>query len=191
MAGGFIQRSRHGTVFYFRRRLPTDLCERVGRAHIYVSLRTDELAQVRRLARELAVATDRLFLELRYMPTEQSADSLRFDYGLTFEFDSRGYPKIEATDAKPGDEASIADTARRFLEGAKPRAASPLDHPRPTIAEAVETLLASPDLKPTTKKEYRRGFRYFADFFGAETRLEAIQADEFSRFADYIRGRAD
>ena len=38
MAGGFIQRSRHGTVFYFRRRVPTDLRDRVGKAHIYVSL---------------------------------------------------------------------------------------------------------------------------------------------------------
>jgi hypothetical protein len=37
MAGNFIERSRHGTVFYFRRRVPRDLCASLKRSFIYVT----------------------------------------------------------------------------------------------------------------------------------------------------------
>lgn len=61
MAGDFIQRSRHGTVFYFRRRVPVDLRPRLRRFHLYASLRTESLAykpawktdQVVKIARRL------------------------------------------------------------------------------------------------------------------------------------------
>ena len=67
MAGDFIQRSRHGTVLSFRRRVPIELRQRLGRRHFYLTLRTEELAEARRRARLLTVATDRLFTELRYV----------------------------------------------------------------------------------------------------------------------------
>ena len=72
-AGDFIQRSRHGTVFYFRRRVPNDLRDKVGRTHIYVSLRTEKLADAKRRARLFAVATDGLFSQLRYSPHERES----------------------------------------------------------------------------------------------------------------------
>ena len=54
MAAGFILRSRHGTVFHFRRRVPKDLVERLGRTHIVVSLRSAVCGQARERARVLA-----------------------------------------------------------------------------------------------------------------------------------------
>jgi len=67
MAGDLIQRSRHGTVFYFRRRVPVDLRPRLGRLHLYASLRTESLVEAKRRERALAVATARLFMDLRYI----------------------------------------------------------------------------------------------------------------------------
>lgn len=54
MAGDFIQRSRHGTVFYFRRRVPVDLRPRLGRPHLYASLRTETLDEAKRRARQIS-----------------------------------------------------------------------------------------------------------------------------------------
>ena len=63
MSSNFIQRSRHGTVFYFRRRVPKDLVSRIGRSHLVSSLHTEELAEARKRGRALAAATDELFNE--------------------------------------------------------------------------------------------------------------------------------
>lgn len=191
MAGDFIQRSRHGTVFYFRRRVPGDLQQRIGRLHLYVSLRTEVLAEAKRRARALAAATDRLFMELRYMPGDDQKKSLQSDYGVDFRFDELGRPSIKFTDVKPGDEDSAGVLAKSILEGAAPAIVTPPAAPTPTVSEAVAAVLADPGIKPGTVKEYRRAFKVFADFIGPETHLGDIGPERFSAFADHIRGRGE
>jgi integrase len=191
MAGDFIQRSRHGTVFYFRRRVPVDLRPRLGRHQLYASLRTELLAEAKRRARALAVATDRLYSELRHMQGGNKNKRIRTDYGLTFEFDDLGQPRVKLTDLKPGDEASAEDLAKRFLGVAKPAnpdANTPLT---PTVAEAMEAVLADPGIKRSTAKEYRRAFVFFSEFVGSDTRLGDIRAERFSAFADHVRARSE
>jgi hypothetical protein len=58
----FLQRSRHGTVFYFRRRVPIAFRGLLGRHHIYLSLRTQTLTEARLRARLLAVLTGPLLI---------------------------------------------------------------------------------------------------------------------------------
>jgi hypothetical protein len=41
MAADFIQRSRYGTVYHFRRRVPRDLCPQLGRKQLVYSLHTE------------------------------------------------------------------------------------------------------------------------------------------------------
>jgi integrase len=120
-----------------------------------------------------------------------STESLTLGYGLTVEFDAGGRPKIAVTDAKPGDEAAIAGALERLQGLAKPLGEPVGRSPTPTIAEAMATILASPDLKPTSKMQYRRAFAFFSEFFGPGTRLSEIQAEEFSAFADHVRSRPD
>lgn len=189
MAGDFIQRSRHGTVFYFRRRVPGDLQQRIGRLHLYVSLRTEERSEAKRRARALAAATDRLFMELRYMPGDDQKKSLQSDYGVDFRFDELGRPTIKFTDVKPGEEESAGVLAKGILEGATPAIVTPPAAPTPTVMEAVAAVLGDPGIKPGTVKECRRAFKVFADFVGSETRLGDIGPERFSEFADHIRGR--
>jgi hypothetical protein len=54
----FIQRSRHGTVYHFRRRVPKDLAEPLGRGQIVVSLHTEVRTLALQRARALLYATD-------------------------------------------------------------------------------------------------------------------------------------
>lgn len=49
----FIQRSRHGTVYHFRRRVPKDLTAPLGRGEIVVSLHTEVRTTALRRARAL------------------------------------------------------------------------------------------------------------------------------------------
>jgi hypothetical protein len=110
MAGEFIERSPHGTVFYFRRRVPCDLRDLVGRRHIYVTLQTQERRTALLRARAIAVQTDRAFEEIRRMPSDKNPKFIDTFFNLHIDLDDwSGKPKkVSITDLKPGDEESAA-----------------------------------------------------------------------------------
>jgi hypothetical protein len=87
MSSNFIQRSRHGTVFHFRRRVPKDLVGRIGRALLVVRLHTEQLAEAKKRGRALAAATDELFNELRCMSSDNESRPVHTPYGLGIELD--------------------------------------------------------------------------------------------------------
>jgi hypothetical protein len=201
MSGSFIQRSRHGTVYYFRRRVPRELRGRLGRVHFYASLHTEELAEAKRRARAMAVVTDRLFTELRYMQGGKDDDSLKLDYGVVVDWDPLSRkPRVTADNVKPGEEESVTQLAKLLLgavddAGARapvPPAAGEAKQPEtPTVREAIAAKLASPDLKPTTRKEYKRAFALFAERMGGDTRLADLPQERFAEFADYVAALPD
>lgn len=186
MAGDFIQRSRHGTVFYFRRRVPVDLRPRLGRSHLYASLRTESLAEAKHRARACAAATDRLFTELRYMSGDDKDKQARTYYGVFLDFDEAGRPRVKFDDVKPGEEVSAGNLAKRILESATLHNSAPRSDTTPTVAEAIQAVLASGDLKPTTRKEYERFFERFAAFVGPATHLGEISQGKFAEYADHV-----
>lgn len=64
-AGNFLQRSRHGTIYFFRRRVSDDIQSILLRRLLYKSLCTScrQAAIIR--ARVLAVRTDQYFQRVR------------------------------------------------------------------------------------------------------------------------------
>jgi hypothetical protein len=189
VAGDFIQRSRHGTVFYFRRRVPLELRARLGRLQLYVSLRTSEMAEAKRRARALVVLTDKLFSELRYVQGGEKDGISNTDYTVELDFNDQGRPRFKVTDLKPGEESSAEDFAKRLLGLANGSPSVVATSSTPTVAEAMAAVLADASIKPSTLKEYRRAFEFFRDFVGAETRLGNIREERFSEFADHVRAR--
>lgn len=209
MAGDFIQRSRHGTVFFFRRRVPLALRRVLGRLHFYSSLHTHDRAEAKRRARALAVVTDDLFAKLSgrsvRSPSGQPSELnetpvhsynremdkiIQTNLTVCIGWDPQwGRPTITATDVNPGEEASATELARQLLglmnEGAPvvrptPRAATP------TVNEAIAAKLGSSALKPTTRKEYKRAFGLFAERMGGDTPLGELPQERFAEFADYV-----
>jgi hypothetical protein len=87
MAGDFIERSRHGTVFYFRRRVPRDLRDVGGERHIYVKLRTNERRTALIRARAIAVHTDQAFRDIRSMPKDKAPKYVDTFYGILIDMD--------------------------------------------------------------------------------------------------------
>ena len=65
MARNFLARSRHGTIDYFRRRVPDDLLATVEQPFLIRSLGTGERSQAIILARAYAAQTDIAFTQLR------------------------------------------------------------------------------------------------------------------------------
>jgi hypothetical protein len=86
--------SRHGTVYYFRRRVPDDLQAMIGRRYIVKSLRTSVRWDATVHARILASKLDVIFGELRRMP--DSIDRSLISGGfitLNIDLNERGSPK--------------------------------------------------------------------------------------------------
>jgi hypothetical protein len=99
MAANFLQRSRHDSVFYFRRRVPADLFDSLRKRQIYKSLDPCDRREAIIRARALAAQTDRLFASLRAMP---KPNARRIDYTLELRFDHSGLPQAVKIEAEPG-----------------------------------------------------------------------------------------
>lgn len=67
MARNFLTRSRHGTIYYFRRRVPEDLRTALAQPFLIRSLGTSERSLAIILARAYAAQTDLAFTQLRAM----------------------------------------------------------------------------------------------------------------------------
>ena len=106
----FLQRSRHGTVYHFRRRVPKDLVALLGRSQIVVSTHTEVRTLALRRARALLLATDDLFQDLRRMGKPRTSPQIySTDYGIAIEWDptTGALKSLEIKDAKPEDQAAI------------------------------------------------------------------------------------
>ncbi len=105
MSGHFLVRSRHGTQFYFRRRVPDDLQALIGKRVLCKSLGTADRRSAMIRARLLASRTDQLFETLR---TVRPIDLNRYmGWTLKCDFDGHGRMQRLEVDARP-DEADIA-----------------------------------------------------------------------------------
>ncbi len=71
MARNFLTRSRHRTVYYFRRRVPDDLRSSIAQPYLIRSLGTSERNTAIILARAYAAQTDLAFAQLRTMPEKK------------------------------------------------------------------------------------------------------------------------
>ena len=146
MAGDFIQRSRHGTVFYFRRRVPLQLRTRLGRLHFYASLHTEQLAEAKCRARAMAVVTDRLFTELTYVQGNDDDKTSQINFGLFIDWDAEsGKPRVNASDVKPGEEKAVTDLARMLLDVVNevPAQLKPTTPARKAITPTVNEAIAA------------------------------------------------
>jgi integrase len=185
--GSFIERSRHGTVFYFRRRVPSDLRERIGRSHVYVTLRTQERREAIVRARAVAAYTDIRFKEMRHMNDQSNYAQINFELHIDVDELTGKRKKVSFTDVKAHEREAVEALAKSLTESGD----RPAKTDTPTIRQAIEEALASGDLKPRTRKEYARHWECLAAHFGEHTPLSGVTQDAFAKYADAIRARTD
>ena len=115
MARNFLTSSRHGTVFYFRRRVPDDLRQIVGKLYLVKTLNTVHRGAAIVLARAYAVKTDAFYHHLRAMK-KKNPDFFQTDYTLKFEFDDLGMVSKMEVDAEPEESDAVASVISATLQ---------------------------------------------------------------------------
>lgn len=108
--GNYLKRSRHGTVFYFRRRVPNEIRQAVGKPYLVKTLDTGEKQEAVVRARSLAAQTDAYFITLRAMTSQKPPppDGYKYDFTLSWDYDEGGNKKAVALDVMPGEEVAAA-----------------------------------------------------------------------------------
>ena len=184
MAGDFLQRSRHGTMFMFRRRIPLDLVSAFGRAELYRSVGTADarLATIR--ARFLAGICDALFQRARQLL--KSGQSLGpSEIGLLAEI---ALPSQDSWPSNPG----CAQTTNTHPAPARdePAVAQPPARPAKLVTislqSAINAYLSQINVKPATKTRYRTVLDRLVSYFGAVCDLTTLNQDKFVGFADHV-----
>lgn len=187
MAASYLCRSRHGTVYFFKRRIPKKLSlnclSSLGinkKSVLTISLRTSELKEARVRARWVAVQTDWLFQRLiqedDMLIKKIEEEGIRFNYSLQCEFDEvSGALKTVSMNTEPGsrEDYEAGQAALQALIGASRGVSAPLLGAGSAtsgqgLSEAAEEYLAGIDVKAATKRAYRSKLEHLIAFFGAD-----------------------
>lgn len=184
MAGDFLQRSRHGTMFMFRRRIPLDLVSAFGRAELYRSVGTADarLAAIR--ARFLAGACDLLFQRARQLIRSGQPLGLGEIRFLT-------EIELPSPDAWPSLLASIQAPNTPQAPAKEPLAPQlPLVRPASLVKlplkPAIDAYLSQISVKPATRTRYRTVLDRLISHLGASCDLATLNQDKFVGFADKV-----
>ncbi|MBU9415472.1 hypothetical protein KTE23_02610 [Burkholderia multivorans] len=191
MAANFLQKSRHDSVFYFRRRVPADMLTALGKRQIYRSLHTSDRREAIIRARALAAQTDRLFASIRAM---RKSSSTRTDYIVEIKLDLSGLPQTVKIEAEPGEHEAAQKALETAVAGlATLRQPVSTERPQtdkasvgPTLAEGVAEYMSKADIKPTTRAAYRTKLDYIVEQVGGTTPLFDIDQAGFVKLAETI-----
>lgn len=195
MAVTFLQRSRHKSVYYFRRKVPLDLRSLIGAAVIYKTLRTADRRHAVVMARALAAHTDKLFIGIRGMGNKQDPGAVRVDYGLSIDLDelTGRVRRVQVNDIKPGEEEVARAELQKLHDDVMAKqppvtATTPFSPPTPTIREAMDLYFAEDmDIKGRSKQRYHQLLRPFVSHFGEDRPLGTVDQQEFNKYADQVK----
>jgi integrase len=115
MAKNFLTFSRHGTIYYFRRRVPDDLKQIIGKPYLVKSLETSCRCDAIILARAYAAKTDAIYRHLRDMK-KQKIEGFEVDYTLELVFDDLGSVHKIRVDANPDESEAVESAIRTTLQ---------------------------------------------------------------------------
>lgn len=204
----FLQKSRHQSVYYFRRKVPLDLRGHLARDQLYQTLHTCERSTAVIRARRLAALTDNIFDALRKMteeefknsplgrliaerrqvgPLKQRIEELQEQLLDTRIAASQQIAELKADNIKTL-QAVISSVGRETAS-----TDTPVSIVTMTIREAANAMLSSGSIKPRTAKRYRSIFDDMGAFLSWETQMHEVTPARFVQYTDRVNSgkRAD
>lgn len=187
MAGDFLQRSRHGTIFMFRRRIPLDLVSAFGRAELYRSVGTADSRVAAVRARFLAGACDALFQRARKLVgSGQPLGHSEISFLAELELPSPDrWPSLQAVIQGLNAPSAPTRVPARPIPPARPASQAKLP-----LKQSIDAYLSQISVKPATRTRYRTVLDRLVSHFGASCDLATLNQDKFVGFADMVNADA-
>lgn len=191
--GDFLKQSRHGSTFYFRRRVPDDLRPRIGKAYLIKTLGTGKRRDAIILARILAAQTDSLFQRIRAMP-DHDFDP-RIDLIFKLDLNDLGglksiYIEADTPEEQAHANAMLASALEKLPSSAPPP--PPLKSTGKTLSQAWEGYKAEKiasgawrDGEDTAKYDHLPHVRALIEVIGDKL-LAEITADDINKFQTHV-----
>lgn len=191
MAGLFLTKSRHGSIYYFRRRVPEAARAAIGRKVFVQSLATSDrrLAVIR--ARALAARTDLIFHQMIMAKKTDDSGHILTEYIMKLELNDFGKPTSLHVEAEPHEQEAVNSAIRAALESvqgqgqmqgnmqAAPAAQKP-------FGDAIQEYFAKAKIKPQTKATYRSKLDHACDFFGSLKNVLDIDQADFVSYCEHV-----
>lgn len=187
MAISFLSKSRHGSVYYFRRRVPNDLRPCIGKPYLVKSLNTYEKRTAIILARSLAARTDEIFIRLRNMANRSRGNELYADFTLEIDLNEFGKPSRIRVEAESHEQEAVSAVVSALRAGESVVPAAPAKALKPFNSAIDEYFEKVEGIKPTSKANYRSKFRHAQDFFGATHDVLTVEQLNLVAYSDHVR----
>lgn len=196
--GNFVTRSRHGTTYYFRRRIPASvrLHAGVGQTHFVISLRTGERSVAIKRARAVAVQTDTIFQKIMSAKKPSNGDGFfELDWTVTLDFSDTDNRLTSLTikdkDTKPELRDFIQATGNALLAtamGQPSQATQKQLRETKSFEKAIEEYLSRTDIKSATKRTYVSRCAHAQSFFGGKD-ADILSVDQAGlvRYCDHVK----
>ena len=189
MAGNFLTKSRHGTVYYFRRRVPIGLQNVIGRSTLVHSLQTSDrrLAIIR--SRALAAQSDVLFQRIIMAKKSGKSNGFLTDYSFKIDLNEDGTPSSYSfDDVKPEDQESVNSHIRTLYASAKAldTGNTTPKHQKP-FREAVIEYYEKADASPRTKATYQSKIEHAQQYFGELKNVLEIEQPDFVDYSEHVK----
>jgi hypothetical protein len=190
MAQNFLTRSRHGTVYYFRRRVPRELHAAIGKTFLVHSLETSDRRTAVIRARSLAVQSDLIFQSTLMATKNRPGGGLGIDFTLKIDLNHLGQPTTINVDATPDEQDAVNAAIRTAIEAAQ--GVKPTQRQQPhvstvkTLEDAIAEYYEKAQIKPQTKATYRSKLEHARKFFGGTSNLFDVGQADLVRYCDHV-----
>jgi hypothetical protein len=187
MAGKFLTKSRHGTIYYFRRRVPEAAQLAIGRQVHMQSLETSDRSVAVVRGRALAAQTDSLFRRIVMATRPNEPEGFTFNYEMKLDLNELGNPSSLYVKAEPEEQDAVNSAIRTALEPTSERGNTikPLRQRKPFNAAQSE-YFSKAQIKPQTKATYRSKLNHAKQFFGESKDVLEIDQAIYVSYCDHV-----
>lgn len=180
-------KSRHGTVYYFRRRVPDAAQHIIGRRVIVQSLATSDRRVAVIRGRSLAAQTDSIFQHIVMATKSNEPDGFTFNYEMKLDFSELGLPSSLYVKADPEEQEAVNSAIRAALEATGERGNKiSSKSPQKPFSAAIPEYFSKSQTKAQTKATYRSKLDHAQEFFGASKCVLAIDQADFVSYCDRV-----
>lgn len=194
MSTNFLTRSRHKSIYYFRRRIPLDLKQHFSNDLLLKSLHTSNKKIAVILARNLASQTDDLFEKIRQMNKNTTGDFMA-GFILKLNLDKDKQPVSIDVDAQPHEAEAVSAILASVMSSDATNKVTALQgsyqQPFKDFQSSIEEYLQKAELKASTIANYKSKLQFAKEYYGENFNVLSVTQIKIVEFSEHVKSHIE